>query len=300
MSDLRKDVEFSTFDGLRLRGWLYNAGANRPCIIMSHGFGALKEHFLPDFASRFQQAGYAVLIYDNRNWGASPGKTPNETDPHQQVRDYLDAFDYAASLPDVDSSKIVYWGTSMSGGTALAAASIDHRICAVIVQGFFVSGAKVAEKWPTEMLPMLLANRAAIKEGKGGIMVPLAPENEEELRSGQSKAILQDADIFGYHDELDKRGVLHEKMITLNSAFNAMTFEPGRDVSRIAPTPLLMVLPETDAVIGAENQMDTFQRAAEPKKLHVIKDSGHFGIYYGQQFEENIAVQLDFLKGILK
>ena len=33
----RKDIEFSTVDGLKLRGWLYSAGVKRPTIIMSNG-----------------------------------------------------------------------------------------------------------------------------------------------------------------------------------------------------------------------------------------------------------------------
>jgi cephalosporin-C deacetylase-like acetyl esterase len=34
-----------------------------------------------------------------------------------QQQDYLDAFDYAASLSDVDGDRIAYWGTSFSGET---------------------------------------------------------------------------------------------------------------------------------------------------------------------------------------
>jgi hypothetical protein len=33
--------------------------------------------------------------------------------------------------------------------------------------------------------------------------------------------------------------------------------------------------------------------------LKIVKGAGHFEPYYGQWFEENIAAQLDFLKGIL-
>jgi hypothetical protein len=33
----RKDIEFTTTDGLKLRGWLYSAGEKRPTIILSNG-----------------------------------------------------------------------------------------------------------------------------------------------------------------------------------------------------------------------------------------------------------------------
>ena len=132
--------------------------------------------------------------------------------------------------------------------------SIDTRIRAVIVQGSFVSGENVQEKWPKEMLLMLLANKPAIKEGKEGIMVSLALENKKELQSGQSRAVLQNVYIFGYHEELDRKEIAYDRVITLNSAFNTISFEPGRRVHRIAPTPLLIVVPETDAVIGTKTR----------------------------------------------
>jgi len=32
-----QDVDIPTYDGIKLRGTLYSAGAKRPCIIMSSG-----------------------------------------------------------------------------------------------------------------------------------------------------------------------------------------------------------------------------------------------------------------------
>jgi hypothetical protein len=79
-----------------------------PKTLLTAQFGGLKTAYLPSFATRFQQAGYSVLIYDNRNWGDSDGLPGNEVDPLLQVRDYSDAFDFAAKLPEVDDSKIVF------------------------------------------------------------------------------------------------------------------------------------------------------------------------------------------------
>jgi fermentation-respiration switch protein FrsA (DUF1100 family) len=67
----------------------------------------------------------------------------------------------------------------------------------------------------------------------------------------------------------------------------------------VSPTPLLMVLADSDKVIGTDNQVAMFERAKEPKELYIVKNAGHFGIYFGEKFEENIGVQLKFLKYVL-
>jgi poly-beta-hydroxyalkanoate depolymerase len=48
-----------------------------------------------------------------------------------------------------------------------------------------------------------------------------------------------------------------------------------------------------------DQQLDAFEQATEPKQIHIVKGQGHFGIYYGDGFKENIQVQLDWLKDIL-
>ncbi|MGX9145996.1 hypothetical protein [Mesorhizobium sp. 128a] len=40
---------------------------------MAHGLGGIKEMRLDAFAERFSDAGYACLVFDYRNFGASEG-----------------------------------------------------------------------------------------------------------------------------------------------------------------------------------------------------------------------------------
>jgi hypothetical protein len=63
-------------------------------------------------------------------------------------------------------------------------------------------------------------------------MIPIAPENMEVLQSGKCMAVLQDADVFPYHKELDERGVYYENLVTANSTFNLLSFEPRAYVHR--------------------------------------------------------------------
>ena len=73
----RNDIEFKTNDGITLRGWLYlpnGISLPVPAIVMTHGFSAVIEMSLNKYAEIFAEAGFAVLVYDHRNLGASGGE----------------------------------------------------------------------------------------------------------------------------------------------------------------------------------------------------------------------------------
>src|SRR5580700_11747165 len=97
---MRKDIEFKTTDGTTLRGWHYlpDGSGKHPTIVMAHGFSAVKEMYLDKYADAFAKAGFASVVYDNRNFGASGGQPRQEIDPWLQVRDYSDAITFALSL----------------------------------------------------------------------------------------------------------------------------------------------------------------------------------------------------------
>jgi alpha-beta hydrolase superfamily lysophospholipase len=82
------------------RGWLYAAEASpAPAVVMAHGFSAVKEMYLDSFAEVFNGAGLNVLVFDNRNFGASDGEPRLEIGPWAQVRDYRHAITFASTLP---------------------------------------------------------------------------------------------------------------------------------------------------------------------------------------------------------
>ncbi|KAG9229951.1 alpha/beta superfamily hydrolase [Amylocarpus encephaloides] len=296
MPSTRRDVAFQTLDGVSLKAWFYPAPSTGPCIIMSHGFAGIRHHNLAHFGERFQAEGWNALIYDNRNFGESDGLPRSEIDPTCQVRDYFDAFDFASAQPEVDGARVAYWGTSLSGGNVICAAAVDRRIRAVVAQSPFVSG-EIHSAPLAPMLPGIFANRSAVREGASSMMVPVVPATLEEAESGRSPAILNTAEAFGFMQGLETAGGEWKNEVTLQSMFNLMVHEPTRLIHRVAPTPLLMVVPEKDLTVETRAQLDMYRLAWEPKQLHVIRDCGHFGIYGGGSgFDENIRVQIEFLR----
>jgi cephalosporin-C deacetylase-like acetyl esterase len=136
-----KDIEFSTSDGVTLRGWLFTPASpsgKLPCLVMAHGWTALKEMDLDTFADYFtQNLNLACLVYDNRGFGSSDakvGEPRHEIIPSLQQSDYSDAITYAQTLPEVDPSRIGIWGSSYSGGHVLYVGAVDRRVKAVLSQ----------------------------------------------------------------------------------------------------------------------------------------------------------------------
>jgi dienelactone hydrolase len=141
----RRDVYFSSGDA-RCHAWLYLPEAPSaddgppPVIVMAHGLGAIKALRLGAFAERFQEAGYACLVFDYRHFGDSDGEPRELLSIPRQREDWRAAVTCARSLPEVDGSRVVLWGTSFGGGHAIATAAADHSIAAAIAQCPFTDG----------------------------------------------------------------------------------------------------------------------------------------------------------------
>jgi fermentation-respiration switch protein FrsA (DUF1100 family) len=251
---------------------------------------------LPDFAKKFVASGYTVLLYDNRNWGESGGQPRNLVDPILQTRDYYDAFNFAITLPDVDAESVVYWGSSMSGGNAIMAAAMNKSIKGVISQVPFVSSAGMPAP-PPDLCKTLVQDRAAVVNGTDPIMAPIFPCLNEVHGAG-TQAILQDPNSIPFTEEMDRRGLLWEKYAAIQSLLHSVGHEPRVVIKLISPRPLLVLIAENDATIQPQTQEEAFGEALEPKTLHIIRNAGHFDPYYGEAFEESMAVQLKFLKTI--
>ena len=121
---MREDVEF-TSAGLTLRGWLYRPDSghgDRPAVVMSHGFSAVKEQGLDGFAERFAAAGFVVLAFDHRHLGASDGDERGRIVFSEQHDDTRAALAWLGEQPGVDGERLGLWGSSYSGPTPSSSA----------------------------------------------------------------------------------------------------------------------------------------------------------------------------------
>ncbi|PTB61740.1 alpha/beta-hydrolase [Trichoderma citrinoviride] len=297
MSEHRRDVSIQTIDGVALKGWFFPAGSEKdPCVIMTHGISALKEHFLDRIAVELQKAGFNVLLYDNRGFGESGGRR-YDIDPIKAQDDYVDAFDYAASLPDVDPERIAFWGVSLSGGVAISTAAIDRRVKAVVAVVPFVSG-ELLMGTGQPILDMAQRDRAKIRKGEAWPLTGIVASTIDEAEAGTAPVVLRDAVSYRFFQDAAAQGGNWENKITTMSLFRILRFEPIRYIHRVAPAPLLMIVGEKDEEL-LSLQLQAFGLAREPKQLHILKGGNHFNHYQGEISVESIRLQINFLKQCL-
>ena len=108
--------------------------AQRPAIVLAHGFGGTKTDSEPT-ARTLALAGYTVIIYTARGFGASGGRI-HLNNPAYEGADARKLIDLAASRPEVakdgDDPVIGFAGASYGGAVSLLAAGLDHRVDAIV------------------------------------------------------------------------------------------------------------------------------------------------------------------------
>lgn len=102
-----------------------------PLIFLNPGWGlAIDDPFLKQWAVPLALAGpYAVLAYDYRGGGKSPG--PKLMKP-AILADIPRVIDYGSELPEIDPSRMGFIGMSFGALVALTKAYADERIKAVV------------------------------------------------------------------------------------------------------------------------------------------------------------------------
>jgi hypothetical protein len=297
---MRRDIELRTEDGVKLRGWFYPARGvtgPAPAIVMAHGFSAVKEMYLDDFAAFFAEAGIGVLVYDHRNLGDSDGAPRGHIDPRQQIDGYRDAITHVQSMPEVDPARIGIWGSSYSGAHVLVVAAIDRRVKCVVSQVPLVAGLETARRlirgdhWKA-LRAGFEADRAARMRGEPGARIPVAaPEGEP--------AALPTADTYEFFTEFTRsNSTKWENAVTVHSVELFTEYEPGIHIPRISPTPLLMVAALEDHLTPYDMTAAAYETALEPKKFLALP-CGHFQAYTGDMFKMSAPVQRDWFKAHL-
>ncbi len=283
-SFIKNSIEFNA-EGTILRGWLYlpkNTDSSFPGIIMTHGYGSLKEMYVDKFAEKFASNGFAVLLYDHRNFGDSDGQPRQEINPYDQVMDYQHAITFMSSLEEVDSSRIGIWGSSYSGGHVLMVGAMDKRVRCVVSQVPTISGSESsARRVSPNDVPALL--NSFYKDRK------LRMQDEEPTRRKIVPEFEGDEGIYSDKDSVDwylSGGELSPNWrndVTIRSIELSRSYNPGNFISLISPTPLLLLVAGDDTVTPTDLAVDAFEEAKEPKKLKIM--DGHHFTPYLEQFE---------------
>ena len=287
------DVEFGVEGNVTLRGWLFvpDVPGPRPAITMASGFAGIREHGLDQFARVFAGAGFVVLVHDHRGFGASDGQPRFDVDPWQQIADWRYAISYLESHPAVDVDRIGLWGSSYAGGHALVLGATDRRLKAVVAQVPTISGYQQSLR---RVSPDQVAGLEASFIDDDRRQFAGEPPATQLVVSADpaTPAAYHSPDAVAFYHQPVPEGAHWENQVTLRSSRAARMYEPGQWVSRVSPTPLLMIIGLSDTVTLADTGLAAYERALQPKKLVTIA-GGHFDAYLSQ-FEQTSAAARDW------
>jgi uncharacterized protein len=287
------DVEFGVEGNVTLRGWLFvpEMPGPRPAITMAHGFAGIREHGLDRFAQVFADAGFVVLVHDHRGFGASDGQPRFDVDPWRQIADWRYAISHLESHPAVDADRIGLWGTSYAGGHPLVLGATDRRLRAVVAQVPTISGRQQSLR---RVAPdRVAALEASFIDDDRRQFAGEAPATQLVVSAdAATPAAYHSPDAVAFYNQPVPEGVHWDNQVTVRSSRAARMYEPGQWVSRVSPTPLLMIVGLTDSITLADTGLAAYERALQPKKLVTIP-GGHFDAYLSD-FEQTSGAARDW------
>jgi fermentation-respiration switch protein FrsA (DUF1100 family) len=287
----RIDLIFES-DGVRCAAWHYRPDVDGPvpCVVMAHGFSAVRDQRLDAFAERFATAGLACFVFDYRHFGDSEGEPRQFLDIKRQLADWQAAIDFARTLDGVDPARIALWGSSFSGGHVVAAAARDGRVQAVVSQVPFTDG-----------LSALRAGgaRAAMRLTAAGL--------RDQLRAlgGRSPHYLpavgppgSSAGMTAPEAEPGFLALTSPDTTTWVNRYSARVglrltgYRPYAQLAKLR-CPVLVIVADNDQTTPPDPAAKAAGRA--PHAQLVRYPIGHFDIYVGDWFERAVAEEAGFL-----
>jgi len=297
----RKNVEYTSM-GVTIRSWLYvpeKTDGPYPCVILCNGFGGTKDIILEQYAKRFADEGIASIALEYRHYGESDGQPRQFYSSTGQLEDIQASVQFARSLKEIDSSKILIWGTSAGGGYGINIAADDHEICGVISQ---------CSAWDHKKDDKLIMKREGIgfmfrliahaQRDKGRSRFNLSPHTIPLLGEPYSTSMLNaPGGLKGY------AGIVHKNSLFKNEICPRIMLMKQADqaVNRIVDVtcPVLLLVCENDELIAPGSHEIAVERLGDRVQLHTYP-IGHFDIYKGEHFEKAVGVMIEFIKRVIQ
>ena len=290
------DIDYSQVtimsEGTRMAGETFVLkeleGKKLPTIVMSHGWGGVAALLRRD-AVDFAKAGYFVLTFDYRGWGASDSRViltqpaPQDksngrftaevlevrevVDPLDQTTDILNAIHFVVGEPQCDPERIGLWGSSYSGGHVVYCAARDPRVKATVSQ-----------------VPALDSRF-------------VASATEADLQQTYDEATRRARGELGY-PEPGARAIGNLRGAPIRDKL--AHFIPVDDAHKAPQCAMLFILAENEELFdNEEHGILAHERATGPKKLVIVEGIPHYGIYT-QERDRAVKLAIDWYDEHLK
>jgi len=261
-----------------------------PVIVMAHGFAGERSSRLPAFAERFCEAGFAVFLFDYRTFGDSDGVPRQWVSPKRQLQDWRAAIAHVREQSLVDTGRLILWGTSFSGGHVVKLASEDRKIAGIIAQVPFVTGLDMVRHLPLAVSAKMTIS-GLIDVGKR--LLGAKPNFYPVVGHPGEPAVMNTPESYdGYMQLIDPDGKWVNQ-VPASILLEIPLYHPIKSAHKVK-CPALIIAGRKDSLIpiGAIKKMADLM----PRREFVELDSNHFEPYVEPLFEQNIQLQISFLK----
>jgi uncharacterized protein len=300
-----EQIEFVS-EGAVLRGRLYRpvtiAGdktTDVPVLIMAHGFSVLAA-WLDDYATDFAQAGFAMLLFDHRNFGESDGTPRYGFDNLLQIRGYRDAINFVTTQPGIDNQKITVFGESATSLVAQFIAVFDDRVRAVIAYTPVCGNSATKFDTSNEKFDWLRAHWSDLD-------LSTVPARELAVRfcrlhEGEGPVIVEGDAAVSYTTRMRKKypGDWSNQVFILQRKLEAQ-FNEARLPAKYLKVPTLFVIAIDDQqpVCELSTNRRCFDLISAPKQLIEIT-GGHFGLAYRdtEPYRQTMSATIKFLQSV--
>jgi fermentation-respiration switch protein FrsA (DUF1100 family) len=264
----------------------FQASRKYAAIVVTHPFGGVKEQTAGLYALHLAEQGFLTLAYDASYQGESGGEPRLMEVPGQRLDDISCAIDFLVRHPQVDGERIGSLGICAGGGYALCNAATEQRVKAVAAVSTFNLGEARREGMGTisyeeRMKRLRAAGEARSREARGepAQLVPVVPDSAAGFTESTPQLYREGHDYYrtarAQHPNSPNRYMLSSLPLQ-------MAFFPFEQLDTISPRPLLVVAgSKADTLFWSR---EVYEKAKEPKELHVIEGATHIDMYDRPQF----------------
>jgi fermentation-respiration switch protein FrsA (DUF1100 family) len=289
---LEEPVSFFS-NGLRLAGVVHRPSATaepRPAIVVSGGFGGVKELRLPEICRGLASAGFLALRFDYQGFGESEGERWRLI-PYEQAQNIRDAVTFLRTRADVDDGRIAAYGNGWGGAPAIWATWLEDDIRCLVLTATPGSG----ERW-------LRSQRSP--GAWASFLERLSVDRAARVSSGRSEAVPSDEIMVPdkrtdhEHRQSDTKLVWRPRL-PLESAEAVIDYDAAPFLTQLGGRPVLFIHCERDALVPLDESRRNFELASGPKDLLILDGAEHHDIYYPPWKDVAMAAAVDWLRKYL-
>ena len=261
-----RDIWFHSGPRLKLSGRLYLPDPSndlRAGAVFCLGFGGVKEGTPVGLCQALAEAGFTMLSFDYRGFGASEGERALLL-PQEQVEDAVAALEYLATqVPGVDPQRIGLYGTSFGGGIAALAAARSPRPRAVVLSVPVMSGSQWMQsvhRW-YEFREIRRRGLAAVAHK--------AATGEVELCERLDIMAPEPQSLVRYAEKTP---------ISMETVWHLLHHEPVDHAHRLT-MPVFLFGADDDTVVPCDQTRQFFDRVTSEKQMEIFPAGNHWVVY---------------------